>query len=388
MNRDATRRTWARRVGGVGAAVALAAGALAACTAPTAQARPDPAERTMIDLGSLGSGYTQARAINDRGQVVGDSGGRAFLWERGVMRDISPEGVTGATTATALNDRGQAIGYAGAARNREPIRPFLWSGGRATFLPTLGGPSASPAAINRLGEIIGNGTDASGVGHALLWVDGQVHDLGPGSANALNDRGQILLDRVDGSVLWDRGRRTVLKPGPGLGLSALGLNDRGTVVGQLWTKYPNDGVQFFWRRGVLTAETETAECSSAMFVNDRDQIASGLRAADGSCHASLRHAGGPAVDLGTLGGPGSQARAFNRRGEVAGVATGAAGDERAVLWTGGRTIDLGTSPGHAFSFAVGINDHGVVVAVSSASRPYPDDLHSFLSLPARTNGER
>lgn len=76
----------------------------------------------MRDLGTLpGDVSSQANGINDRGQVVGvscDAAGncRAFLWEKGVMKDLNTlvapgyEGVL--TTAQDINDRGEITGRA------------------------------------------------------------------------------------------------------------------------------------------------------------------------------------------------------------------------------------------------------------------------------------
>ena len=70
----------------------------------------------MTDLGTLGGTTSYATAINDRGQVVGNSPTiagvtHAFLYGDGAMTDL---GTLGGTTsyATAINDRGQVVGSA------------------------------------------------------------------------------------------------------------------------------------------------------------------------------------------------------------------------------------------------------------------------------------
>ena len=50
-------------------------------------------EDTFVDLGTLGGPASQAKAINDKNQVVGwsqtaDGDGHAFLWEDGLMTDL------------------------------------------------------------------------------------------------------------------------------------------------------------------------------------------------------------------------------------------------------------------------------------------------------------
>ncbi len=61
----------------------------------------------MIDLGTLnGSDNSEATAINNAGQVVGDSGSHAFLWDAvNGMIDL------GGGTPAAINANGQVTGY-------------------------------------------------------------------------------------------------------------------------------------------------------------------------------------------------------------------------------------------------------------------------------------
>ncbi len=81
------------------------------------------------DLGVLGGGnFSQAWALNDRGQVVGrsklalkdDDGDQvehAFLWENGRIRDLgSLAGEDGSSDADAINDRGQIVGSSEVSR--------------------------------------------------------------------------------------------------------------------------------------------------------------------------------------------------------------------------------------------------------------------------------
>ncbi|WP_176308834.1 HAF repeat-containing protein [Micromonospora sp. NBS 11-29] len=80
---------------------------------------------TVRDLGTLGGNYSEARAVNDAGQVVGlarTAGGqpypeRAFLWQGGRMVDLNgrvrglPSGVT-LRSAEDVNDDGLIVGFA------------------------------------------------------------------------------------------------------------------------------------------------------------------------------------------------------------------------------------------------------------------------------------
>jgi probable HAF family extracellular repeat protein len=75
----------------------------------------------MTNLGDLpgGADYSNVYGINDAGQLVGFSnaatGNSAFLWQNGVMTDLSTvAGVAGTgwslTEAWAINDVGQIVG--------------------------------------------------------------------------------------------------------------------------------------------------------------------------------------------------------------------------------------------------------------------------------------
>ena len=70
----------------------------------------------MKDLGTLGGGYSAASAINDMGQVVGDSTNasgfsHAFIWNRMTgLKDLGTLG-GGYSAASAINGMGQVVGY-------------------------------------------------------------------------------------------------------------------------------------------------------------------------------------------------------------------------------------------------------------------------------------
>ena len=74
----------------------------------------------MTDLGTLGGSHSGARAINDRGQVVGwsdtaDGAMHAVLWEGGTLTELGT--LVGDTIlAYAVNARRQAVGVSETAR--------------------------------------------------------------------------------------------------------------------------------------------------------------------------------------------------------------------------------------------------------------------------------
>jgi probable HAF family extracellular repeat protein len=128
---------------------------------------------TMIDLGTLGDDvYCEAADINTSGQIVGTSGwwGHAFLYDSGVMTDLGTLGGS-YSDAFAINDSGQIVGESyitGGAQHA-----FLYSDGGITDLNSLidsatGWQLMTAQDINNRGQIVGYGTIAGGEQHAFL----------------------------------------------------------------------------------------------------------------------------------------------------------------------------------------------------------------------------
>jgi probable HAF family extracellular repeat protein len=111
-------------------------------------------EGVMKDLGNLGtnaSTASSANAINDHGQIVGNSNGHAFLYEGGTMRDLGTLGGN-SSIAKGLNDVGEIVGMASDA-NGAPT-PFAYTGA----MHALPAPTYSAAiAVNNRGQVIGSG---------------------------------------------------------------------------------------------------------------------------------------------------------------------------------------------------------------------------------------
>jgi probable HAF family extracellular repeat protein len=199
-----------------------------------------------VDLGTLGGVWSSAEAINSSGHVVGDSHDsmkrqRATLWKNGEICNLGCLG--GGSRAYDINDAGQVVGNSELAPESEVVHAFLWTGGKMTDLGSLGGANgfSSARAINEAGDIVGGssiGEAARSEGHAVLWRDGAIIDLGPGfSPLSINSRGEIV-GSAHGpgdppqAVLWRDGVLMELENlGGARGAVAYDINSSGWIVG-------------------------------------------------------------------------------------------------------------------------------------------------------------
>lgn len=144
-------------------------------------------------LRSFGSPGSAANAINSRGDIVGISGGHAFIYANGAMRDLGTLG--GATsTARGINERGQVVGMSTNAYSQPT--PFLHDGAMHE-LP--GGGYAAGIAINARGQVIASAEGRHGYlisGTTLTYLDDIAavralgwHNLEP---TGINDQGWIV----------------------------------------------------------------------------------------------------------------------------------------------------------------------------------------------------
>ncbi len=277
-----------------------------------------PSTYSVVDLGTLGGTGSVAEAINQSGQVAGQSltqgnlAKHAFLWQNGAMTDLGTLGGT-SSDAMSINKSTQVVGKADTGAldaSGNPIaHAYLWQNAVMTDLGTLGGTGASEAYdINSSGQVVGGAvTSTSGVyARAFVWQNGVMTDL------------NSLLPANSGWVLS----------------SATGINDNGQITGV----------------GTINGQGRAYLFSSGAITN-----------------------------LGNLGGPGTSiAQSLNNSGQVVGIASASSTEGHAFLYSGGVMTDLGTltRASQKNSQASDINSSTQVVGWSS----YPDffNLHAFL----------
>ena len=130
----------------------------------------------MTDIGTLGGLNSDAKGINNSGDVVGDSDDRAFLYSAGHMTDIGSLGGLGGSYAIGINSSGQVVGQASSVNGG--YSAFLYFAGVMTDLNSLL-PAGSnfhldgAVAINDHGQIVGSGyyTGINGSDTASFLLD-------------------------------------------------------------------------------------------------------------------------------------------------------------------------------------------------------------------------
>lgn len=302
----------------------------------------------MIDLGTLGGNNSDPRALNNSGQIVGSSymapgtseyPHRFFLWDKNAMTDLGVDGDDISPSGNTINNAGQIIGRYENDSGDEVS--FLWEKGSITTLGTLGGCCTIVSAINEAGQIVGSSYTASGEEHAFLWDKGTMIDLGTlggpvSGARVINEVGQIAGISLTASgewhaFLWDKGTMIDLGLDGAYQLGITQINNRGQIIGSISPEY---GVwhAFLWENGnIIDLGTLGGSRTYAIDINERGQIVGNSYTASGDFHAFLWDKN-TLIDLGTLGGDRSYASDINERGQIVGSSNLLNGDTHAVLW--------------------------------------------------------
>ena len=284
-------------------------------------------------------------AVNRWGTVVGDTwdvgtiGSWGFEWSDGVFTPLPRRPDFSYSSTVDINDFGAVLVHRGEGDCCSPTwRAAVRFGDHEVTSPlTADQQPLYGLAMNNWGTVIGVG----GQGLAYRWQPGtDPMPLLPEGTWAqwqswgINDRGTVL-GFANQPFLWRHGRFTdvdLTVPQP-LGTQKPDrLNNRDQVVGFVF-----ENLQFraaLWSRGrVIHLGDLGGGYSEALGINDRGEVVGRSRRADGSSGAFLWR-DGTMIDLGALtGAPRSEAFAINNRGQVVGVRSYAGQyDSIAVLW--------------------------------------------------------
>ena len=341
---------------------------------------------SITDLGSLNptatgfDAYSPGYGINNAGQVVGSSilpstdVFRSHAFRTAPNSAINPAtddlGTLGGNSSTgyAINDFGQVVG-----ESKKSVYgcdyAFLWSDATGMQnLGTLGGESSVAYGINNLGQVVGSAETKEGEFHAFFYSgSGVLQDLTTfgvsNSARDINDSGQIV-----GYYTHQPGQYH-----PFLYSGSRGLQDLGTLGGE-------EGIAFAINNlGEVVGRADTG----ATFEPDDPQ-----ECPCNVSHAFLYSGSGTLQDLGTLGGPNSEATDINDFGQIVGNAgyVKRSTVTAPFIYSDGKMSNLNdlipANSGWFLGSADGINNSGQIVGTGTIQDPernYP--VHAFLLTP-------
>ena len=227
-----------------------------------------PKRYRLIDLGTFGA-ESSATGINNKGHVVGASrvtgasNWHAFIWRDSVMTDLGTL-TTGISAAKAINDSDEVTGNSDV--NPQPDDEggfeydrgaFFWKDGSMIDIGHLGGHGSYGNAINNSGVVVGASLRMDSlVIKAYSW-NGSIQDLGiddnfRSEAWGINNSGKIIgwKDIPGGASegwLFDAGLTTNL----GQGVIPYDINDQGEIVGWYHPSVGGGTHAFLWKEGNL-----------------------------------------------------------------------------------------------------------------------------------------
>nr|MDT0663493.1 hypothetical protein [Micromonospora sp. DSM 115978] len=252
--------------------------------------------------------------------------------------------------------------------------PVLW---RSYDNPIpLDVPESDSMRMNERGHLAGVGKgDLAGVSW-LRRPSGMTYLRWPGMSvrmRDLNDRGQVAgslehpRDATPAQPFrWQDGEFTLLEVPEGMSGRALKMNNRGDALGEVVNSDRSIEMAVLWRGTSMTVLSPPGGGMVRAFdLNDRGQVVGDYWPSGTDLLRPFRWERGRFIDL-LPGRPDSVGGAYdiNESGEIAGFA-----DTRAVLWRGGRIVDIGVE-----GSADVINERGDVAGMHHAGGPPVDDF--------------
>ena len=227
-----------------------------------------------VDL-DIPTGFSEGRAqdLNSAAEIVGflrlNVRPQAILWHQDQVIELGVPPGGDSSNALAINSKSQVAGYWGNLVFGPSPLAFVWQDGVITDLtPDLGAPRGIAYDNNDLGMVTGwMGTNENTDAHAFIWDNGKVTDLGviPGGftaeGRAINNLGDVAIqgrmfndqnEVIVRSFLWREGECIDIGVLPGFEETlVLDLNDAGQVIGRCELLDTNNTDPFLWEDGVM-----------------------------------------------------------------------------------------------------------------------------------------
>lgn len=327
--------------------ITIVAGSLAlvcsSCNNRHSQTSPRSTGLSVTDLGTLGGKTSEARGINNRGQITGGAdsveGGRyAFLWQNGKMLKLGALPGSNEATGYAINTAGEVVGFS-----------------------IVNNPAADPSP------------------HGFLYKAGKMLDLTDLTltmddyAVGINNAGEVVgcdqQPRYSSSFLYTNGRRTNIDFSSAYAIQAYGINNQGDITGRADFISGRPSVFLLTQGklrnlGILPGYT----LSIGGGINDKRQIIGKVIDWSNRSHAIL-YDGKTMIDIGGLGGENAAGSSINNKSEVVGGATIPDETLHAFLYRKGKMVDLNSllsendSSHWVLETAHSINDKDQIVGV-------------------------
>lgn len=318
----------------------------------------------VTDLGTLGGTSASANAINNLGQVAGNSstGSQTHAYRTGPNTAINPSaddlGTLGGafSTGEAINDSGQV---AGTSSNGTHSRAYRSTANNQPIVLTdlgtfIGTGSSFGRGINSSGQVTG-GADAGFPAVCFgIFQSHAFRTTATGTLSTATDLGTQLTNNCRSS-------------------QGIGINDNGVVAGEsattLLSGIPDHAVEGTPGSALFDMHSGSFASSQAYKINNTGLII-GTATVTGFDTRCFRTATGqtfsfPQDEVGNLGGGFCNAFGINDAGDVVGNSFNSVAIH-AYLYTGGTTFDLnnliGTNPGVVLTMATGINTSGQISA--------------------------
>jgi probable HAF family extracellular repeat protein len=309
-------------------------------------------------IGTLGGAQSFAYAINDSGEVVGeswitgDASSHSFLYSNGKTTDLYPLNSQGVKTVgpTSINNAGQ---IASGVIFNDVYTPAISNSrtGNLSLIGSLGGVTSYgfngvATSINNIGKVVGYSHIDSINRHAFLYSNGVISDIGSFGGYS----------------------------------AALSINDAGVIVGFASDRDNGSAHAFVYANGVMT-DIHPATESYARDVNNHGQVVGEFLTADQSAFHAFVYSQGTFTDIGFAGSAETVAFAINDLSQIVGI-TYFANKQHAFIYENGKLFDLNSliqrGSNWELSWAFDINNYGQIVGYGLLN----DKFRAFVLTPA------